>query len=178
MDRGIVLTGGGALLRGLDKRLRHETGMPVRIADTPAPSGRARLGQVPGGVRGPAAGPGDVVTAVGAVVTRQRPRNTRLLVVTLVWHLPRGHHARLPRRRQRPARRTRAQRPAVMAPMQRAVTNATRPVGNFFSGVVHLPSLGARRTRTWSSRSATSKRRSRQEHLAQQQLDGSPGLLA
>src|SRR5437870_4155883 len=26
MDRGIVLTGGGALLRGLDKRLRHETG--------------------------------------------------------------------------------------------------------------------------------------------------------
>ena len=35
MDRGIVLTGGGALLRGLDKRLRHETGMPVHIADTP-----------------------------------------------------------------------------------------------------------------------------------------------
>ena len=35
MDHGIVLTGGGALLRGLDKRLRHETGMPVRIADTP-----------------------------------------------------------------------------------------------------------------------------------------------
>src|SRR5437899_1230177 len=35
MDRGIVLTGGGALLRGLDKRLRHETGMPVTIADTP-----------------------------------------------------------------------------------------------------------------------------------------------
>ena len=35
MDRGIVLTGGGALLRGLDKRLRHETGMAVRISDTP-----------------------------------------------------------------------------------------------------------------------------------------------
>jgi rod shape-determining protein MreB len=35
MDRGMVLTGGGALLRGLDKRLRHETGMPVHIADTP-----------------------------------------------------------------------------------------------------------------------------------------------
>src|SRR5512133_1757676 len=35
MDRGIVLTGGGALLRGLDTRLRHETGMPVRISDTP-----------------------------------------------------------------------------------------------------------------------------------------------
>jgi rod shape-determining protein MreB len=35
MDRGIVLTGGGALLRGLDERLRAETGMPVIIADNP-----------------------------------------------------------------------------------------------------------------------------------------------
>ena len=35
MDRGIVLTGGGAMLRGLDERLRHETGMPIVIADHP-----------------------------------------------------------------------------------------------------------------------------------------------
>jgi rod shape-determining protein MreB len=35
MDRGIVLTGGGALLKGLDERLRHETGMPVIIAEHP-----------------------------------------------------------------------------------------------------------------------------------------------
>ena len=35
MDRGIVLTGGGALLRGLDERLRHETAMPINIADNP-----------------------------------------------------------------------------------------------------------------------------------------------
>jgi rod shape-determining protein MreB len=35
MDRGIVLTGGGALLRGLDERLKHETGMPVHITDNP-----------------------------------------------------------------------------------------------------------------------------------------------
>jgi rod shape-determining protein MreB and related proteins len=38
MDRGIVLTGGGALLRGLDQRIREETGMPVHIADTPLDS--------------------------------------------------------------------------------------------------------------------------------------------
>jgi rod shape-determining protein MreB len=38
MHRGIVLTGGGALLRGLDKRLIHETGMPVRIAESPLSS--------------------------------------------------------------------------------------------------------------------------------------------
>jgi len=35
MDRGIALTGGGALLRGLDQRIREETGMPVHIADSP-----------------------------------------------------------------------------------------------------------------------------------------------
>ncbi len=35
MDRGLVLTGGGGLLRGLDERLRHETGMPVHVADDP-----------------------------------------------------------------------------------------------------------------------------------------------
>ena len=38
MDRGIVLTGGGALLTGLDERLRHETGMPVHVAEDPLTS--------------------------------------------------------------------------------------------------------------------------------------------
>ena len=38
MDRGIVLTGGGALLRGLDERLREETGMPIHLADNPLDS--------------------------------------------------------------------------------------------------------------------------------------------
>ncbi|SFL44025.1 rod shape-determining protein [Halanaerobium salsuginis] len=35
MDRGIILTGGGALLQGLDKLLIDETQMPVHIADEP-----------------------------------------------------------------------------------------------------------------------------------------------
>src|ERR1035437_5134733 len=34
-DRGIVLTGGGALLKNLDKPTREETGLPVSIADDP-----------------------------------------------------------------------------------------------------------------------------------------------
>ena len=38
MDRGIALTGGGALLRGLESRIREETGMPVQIADNPLDS--------------------------------------------------------------------------------------------------------------------------------------------
>jgi rod shape-determining protein MreB len=35
MDRGIVLAGGGALLQGLDQRLRQDTHMPVHVAESP-----------------------------------------------------------------------------------------------------------------------------------------------
>ncbi len=35
MENGIMLTGGGALLKGLDQLVREETGMPVKIADNP-----------------------------------------------------------------------------------------------------------------------------------------------
>ncbi|MFZ5824261.1 MAG: rod shape-determining protein [Bacillota bacterium] len=35
MDRGIVMTGGGALLKGLDLLISKETGMPVHVADEP-----------------------------------------------------------------------------------------------------------------------------------------------
>jgi rod shape-determining protein MreB len=37
-DRGIIMTGGGALLKNLDKRLRDETGLPVQIAEDPLSS--------------------------------------------------------------------------------------------------------------------------------------------
>src|SRR5215471_3915553 len=37
-DRGIVLTGGGAMLKGLDRRIRQETGVPVSIAEDPLAS--------------------------------------------------------------------------------------------------------------------------------------------
>lgn len=35
VDKGIVMTGGGALLKGLDKLLRVETSLPIRVADDP-----------------------------------------------------------------------------------------------------------------------------------------------
>ena len=38
VDQGIVLTGGGALLKNLDKRLKDETGMPIIVADDPLSS--------------------------------------------------------------------------------------------------------------------------------------------
>ncbi|WP_413774980.1 rod shape-determining protein [Actinocorallia sp. A-T 12471] len=38
MDRGIALTGGGALLKHLDERVREETGMPIHLVDNPLDS--------------------------------------------------------------------------------------------------------------------------------------------
>ena len=35
VERGIVIAGGGALLRGIDKMVADETGLPVHIADDP-----------------------------------------------------------------------------------------------------------------------------------------------
>ena len=35
VDKGIVLTGGGALLRNLDHVIRHATGLPVSVAEDP-----------------------------------------------------------------------------------------------------------------------------------------------
>jgi rod shape-determining protein MreB len=45
MEQGIVLTGGGALLHGLDVRLSHETGMPILIARDPLHSVAIGSGQ-------------------------------------------------------------------------------------------------------------------------------------
>ncbi len=35
LDRGIFLTGGGALIKGLDERIKMETGVPVHVAEDP-----------------------------------------------------------------------------------------------------------------------------------------------
>jgi rod shape-determining protein MreB len=35
IERGIVIAGGGALLRGIDRLVAKETGLPVHIADDP-----------------------------------------------------------------------------------------------------------------------------------------------
>lgn len=35
LDRGVIITGGGALLKGLDERIRMETNLPVHVAENP-----------------------------------------------------------------------------------------------------------------------------------------------
>jgi rod shape-determining protein MreB and related proteins len=45
MEQGIMITGGGALLTGLDLRLAHETGMPIHIAPAPLDSVAIGSGQ-------------------------------------------------------------------------------------------------------------------------------------
>jgi rod shape-determining protein MreB len=45
MDYGLTLVGGGALLAGLDERLRHETGMPVQVIDQPLQTVAAGAGR-------------------------------------------------------------------------------------------------------------------------------------
>ena len=45
MEQGIVLTGGGALLHGIDARLQAETGMPIVIAKNPLHSVAIGSGQ-------------------------------------------------------------------------------------------------------------------------------------
>ena len=52
MDRGITLAGGGALLQGLEQRLRDECQMPCQLAESPLDVRGGRLGHLARGVRG------------------------------------------------------------------------------------------------------------------------------
>lgn len=102
------------------------------------------------------------------MVTRQRPRSTRLLVVVLVsislgvitldyregQDGPLGGLGRVAL--------------AAMAPLQKAVTTVTRPIGDFFSGLVHLPSLEKENQQLQDENSALRGVIARQPDLANQ----------
>lgn len=75
------------------------------------------------------------------MVTRPRPRSTRLLLVVLVSlslaiitiDSKQGEDGFLAATGRKAVQ--------LMAPLQRAMTRVTEPIGNFFSGLAHLPSL-------------------------------------
>jgi len=75
------------------------------------------------------------------VVTRQRPRSTRLLVVALVSISLAVITLDYRQGASGPLAGVGTAAKSVMAPMQRAVTTVIEPVGDFFSGLAHLPSL-------------------------------------
>jgi rod shape-determining protein MreC len=106
------------------------------------------------------------------VVTRPRPRSTRVLVavfvslslaiITLDYRQPDGpleHAGRAVK--------------SAMAPLQEGITDAMRPVGDFFSGLVHLPSLENEnqdlKTRLADATAAIAEARYNQERLAELQ---------
>ena len=76
MEQGIVLTGGGALLHGLESRLHPGDGHAHRGGPRPAQLRGHRQRAVPGGVRGPEAGPHHLVgpLTAGAAVLSWRCR--------------------------------------------------------------------------------------------------------
>ncbi len=75
------------------------------------------------------------------MVTRQRPRSTRLLVVALVSISLAVITLDYRQGASGPLAGVGTAAKSVMAPMQRAVTTVIEPVGDFFSGLAHLPSL-------------------------------------
>jgi rod shape-determining protein MreC len=75
------------------------------------------------------------------MVTRQRPRSTRLLVVALVSVSLAVITLDYRQRDSGPLAGLGDAAKAAMAPMQQAVTTVTEPIGDFFSGLAHLPSL-------------------------------------
>lgn len=75
------------------------------------------------------------------MVIQQRPRSTRLLVVVLVSISLAVITLDYRQRDSGPLSVAGDAAKAFMAPMQEAVTTVTEPVGDFFSGLAHLPSL-------------------------------------
>jgi rod shape-determining protein MreC len=111
------------------------------------------------------------------VVTRQRPRSTRLLVVTLVCISLAVITLDYREGEDGPLAGLGRSALSLIAPMQRAVTSVTRPVGNFFSGLTHLPSL-AQRNKDLEKQVQDLQALVEKGGQVKQQLDDLSGLLA
>lgn len=102
------------------------------------------------------------------MVTRQRPRSTRLLVVVLVSISLAVITLDYREGQDGPLAGIGRVALAAMAPLQKAVTTVTRPIGDFFSGLVHLPSLENENQQLQSDNDALRSVIARQPDLANQ----------
>lgn len=102
------------------------------------------------------------------MVTRQRPRSTRLLVVVLVSISLAVITLDYREGQDGPLAGLGRIALAAMAPLQKAVTTVTRPIGDFFSGLVHLPSLEKENQRLQDDNDALRSVIARQPDLANQ----------
>jgi rod shape-determining protein MreC len=75
------------------------------------------------------------------VVTRYRPRSVRLLLAVLISLCVAVISLDYRQGASGPLAGLGRETKTAMVPLQRSVTAVTRPIGNFFGGVVHLPSL-------------------------------------
>ena len=159
MEQGIVLTGGGALLHGLDARLQHETGMPIVIAPDPLhavaigsgsrsrssrpssrPSAPPPLADPPGRVPPPPPPPAPPAHPPRCSSWR-RPRSPPPPAgAALPSALPRGG-GRVP--------------PNPFAPMKSGVNDIIQPIGSFLAGSRSTTARSASRTRSCSKRSTS-----------------------
>jgi rod shape-determining protein MreC len=116
------------------------------------------------------------------VAIRQRPRSTRLLVVVLVSISLAVITLDYRQRDSGPLAVAGDAAKAFLAPMQRAVTAVTEPVGDFFSGLAHLPSLANENARLREENAALVAERQviaaqRQDYEQLQDLLGLRGAL-
>jgi rod shape-determining protein MreC len=112
------------------------------------------------------------------VVTRRRPRSTRLLVVVLVSVSLAVITLDYRQGQSGPLAGLGDAAKTAMAPMQRAVTNLTRPLADFFSGLAHLPSLADENQRLKEEKAALEAQVANYAYLRQQieELQGQLGL--
>ncbi len=172
MEYGIVLTGGGALLKGLDERLRHETGMPVHVSDsalTNVVDGSAQALEEIDALEEGAAGHLSLGVRFHEDTARRKNRPPLRTPRRARARRPRAHHAVVPRGRDgsgasRSDRRPRRHR-ARSARSARPLTTPVRSVGRWTSNFI------ASRSETATLRKQNAELRTRVAELEEARIE-------
>ena len=143
MEQGIVLTGGGALLHGLDSRLHPGDGHAHRGGPRPAELRRHRQWSVPRGVRGPEAGPHHLVGPLtpeplshswrsrgGPAAPEPRCSSWSWLSITIITLDARGGLHSF-------TSGVKSVAADAFSPIRSGVDGLVEPIGSFLAGTVH-----------------------------------------